>query len=151
MLLSLRPWSIFVRLPFPTPTTIIYYYWYMAWSPDWPGNLEYRTHYSTKIVSSILQRKNWSRLDLLNIPQSGGEMSKRLGGFIGCKYKTSLMVVTLGQQYNTGEKPTAMLCVCVCFLPIHSGHQVRWTYQPGSHRRKVTQDFSSTFFLRCVP
>ena len=43
-------------------------------------------------------------------------------------------------------------CVCV-FLPIHSGHQVRWTYQPGSHRRnKVTQDFSSTFFfLRCVP
>ena len=29
----------------------------------------------------------------------------------------------------------------VCFLPIHSGHQVRWTYQPGSHRRKVTQDF----------
>ena len=44
-----------------------------------------------------------------------------------------------------------LLCVCVCFLPIHSGHQVRWTYQPGSHRRKVTQDFSSTFFLRCVP
>ena len=41
------------------------------------------------------------------------------------------------------------VCVCVCFLPIHSGHQ--WTYQPGSHRRKVTQDFSSTFFLRCVP
>ena len=39
----------------------------------------------------------------------------------------------------------------VRFLSIHSGHQVRWTYQPGSHRRKVTQDFSSTFFLRCVP
>ena len=40
----------------------------------------------------------------------------------------------------------------LCFLPIHSGHQVRyWTYQPGSHRRKVTQDFSSTFFLWCVP
>ena len=39
------------------------------------------------------------------------------------------------------------ICVCVCFLPIHSGHQVRWTYQPGSHRRKVTHDFSSTFFL----
>ena len=43
------------------------------------------------------------------------------------------------------------VCVCVCFLPIHSGYQVRWTYQPGSHRRKVTQDFPSTFFLRCVP
>ena len=49
-------------------------------------------------------------------------------------------VYTVVQQY-----------VCVCFLPIHSGHQVRWTYQPGSNRRKVTQDFSSTFFLRCVP
>ena len=24
------------------------------------------------------------------------------------------------------------------FLPIYSEHQVRWTYQPGSHRRKVT-------------
>ena len=43
------------------------------------------------------------------------------------------------------------VCVCVCFLPIHSGHQVRWTYQAGSHRRKVTQDFSSTFLLRRVP
>ena len=41
--------------------------------------------------------------------------------------------------------------VCVCFLPIHSGPQVRWTYQPGSHRRKVTHNFSSTFLLRCVP
>ena len=44
-----------------------------------------------------------------------------------------------------------ILCVCVCFLPIHSGHQVRSTYQPGSHRRKVTQDFSSSSFLRCMP
>ena len=33
---------------------------------------------------------------------------------------------------------SSVVCV-VCFLPIHSGHQ--WTYQPGSHRRKVTQDF----------
>ena len=63
-------------------------------------------------------------------------------------------------QNNMGERPThhtgtvlyiTLLC-CVCFLPFHSGHQVRWTYQPGSYRRKVTQDFSSsTFFLRCVP
>ena len=44
-----------------------------------------------------------------------------------------------------------VIYVCVFFLPIHSGHRVRWTYQPGSHRRKVTQDFLSTFFLRCVP
>ena len=32
----------------------------------------------------------------------------------------------------------SILCF-VCFLPIHSGLQ--WTYQPGSHRKKVTQDF----------
>ena len=36
-------------------------------------------------------------------------------------------------------KKVTRTSVCVCFLPIHSGHQVRWTYQPGSHRRKVTQ------------
>ena len=38
-----------------------------------------------------------------------------------------------------------------CCLPIYSGRQVCWMYQPGSHRRKVIQDFSSTFLLRCVP
>ena len=41
-------------------------------------------------------------------------------------------------------------CVCV-FFPLILDIQVRWTYQPGSQRREVTQDFSSTFFLRCVP
>ena len=49
------------------------------------------------------------------------------------------------------QNTVSTLCLCVCFLPIHSGHQVRWTYPPGSHRRKVTKDFSSTFLLRCVP
>ena len=43
-------------------------------------------------------------------------MSKRLGGIIGCKDKTSSwhlngspMVATLGQQYNVGEKSTVIL------------------------------------------
>ena len=44
-------------------------------------------------------------------------MSKGLGGIIGWKYKTTSWhlngfpddIVTLGQQYNTGEKPTVML------------------------------------------
>ena len=45
-------------------------------------------------------------------------MSKRLVGIMGCKHKTSLwhlngfpiiVVVTLGQQYNIGEKVTAVL------------------------------------------
>ena len=42
--------------------------------------------------------------------------------------------------------------VCVCVLSSYlfwtSG---LWTYQPGLHRRKVTQDFSSTFLLLCLP
>ena len=44
-----------------------------------------------------------------------------------------------------------LIYVCVRFLSIHSGHQVRWTYQTGSHRTKVTQDISSTVLLLCVP
>ena len=32
--------------------------------------------------------------------------------------------------------------MCVCFLPIHSEHQVRWTYQAG-----VTQEEGHTGFL----
>ena len=41
--------------------------------------------------------------------------------------------------------------VCVCFPPIYSWRQVCWMYQPGSHRRKITQDFTSTILLRCMP
>ena len=44
-----------------------------------------------------------------------------------------------------------LVCACVCILPLYSGRQVRWMYQPGSHKRKVTQDFSPTFLLRCMP
>ena len=52
----------------------------------------------------------------LSIPQSGQKMSKRLGGIIGCKNKTSSwhvngfpVVVTLSQQCNVGEKPAVIL------------------------------------------
>ena len=57
--------------------------------------------------------------------------------------------INISGNYVVHQKLYAFF-IYVCFLAIHSGHQVRWTYQPGSHRRKVTQDFSSTF-LRCVP
>ena len=40
--------------------------------------------------------------------------------------------------------------VCV-FFPFILDIKFVGRTQPGSHRRKVTQDFSSTFFLRCVP
>ena len=39
------------------------------------------------------------------------------------------------------------ICVFLCFLPIHSGHQVRWTYQPVSHR----QEEGHTGFLIHLP
>ena len=88
--------------------------------------------------------------------------------FCLCFFLCPCMAINLSVQYNGGLLPDIItvgfsqynvlafflpdwgmlrrsiigaLCVCVCFLPIHSGHQVRWTYQPGSHRRKVTQDF----------
>ena len=55
------------------------------------------------------------------------------------KITNNLELSTLQIMYSS--TPSYIVpCVCfVCFLPIHSGHQ--WTYQPGSHRRKVTQDF----------
>ena len=83
------------------------------------------------------------------------------------KCKCIYMAMSVSVQYDDGFLPDFIMLmaganpavntprpsrgVCVCFLPIHSGRQVHWTYQPGSHRRKVTQGFSSTFFLRCVP
>ena len=56
-----------------------------------------------------------TRLDLLSIPP---KMSKRLGGIMGCKHKTSLWHLNgfpyggnniVGQQYNIGEKLTVVL------------------------------------------
>ena len=61
------------------------------------------------------------------------------------------MVVNLGQQYNAGEvllsiNATNNTTNGTCFRLIYSGRQDCWTYQAGSHRRKVAQDFSSTVF-----
>ena len=57
--------------------------------------------------------------------------------------------VSVGVQYG-GESPpyytVDTMPVCVCFLPIHSGHQVRWTYQPGSHRNFYPPSFCRACF-----
>ena len=54
-------------------------------------------------------------------------MSKRLGGIIGCRDKSSSwhsngfpdgIIVTLGQQCNIGEKPTVMLYT---YIDRHAG------------------------------
>ena len=43
------------------------------------------------------------------------------------------------------------VCVCVCFLPVHSGHQVRWTYQPLDIPAGVTQEDGHTGFFIHLP
>ena len=61
-------------------------------------------------------------------PVKGGEMSKRLGGIKGCKYKTSSwhlngfspMKIILSQQCNVGEKPTVY---CTLTLITMQGHK----------------------------
>ena len=73
------------------------------------------------------------------------------GTIIDIIFSTILVTMYYSSGYLCWVTIDGCVCVCVlCFLPIYSGHQVRWTYQPGSRRRKVTQDFSSTFLLRCV-
>ena len=47
------------------------------------------TYIHTYIQSNELDVQNEWEEDLLSIPQSGGKMSKRLGGIVGCKYETS--------------------------------------------------------------
>ena len=39
-----------------------------------------------------------------------------------------------GRIMDDGCIISAVFCFVFCFLPIHSGHQVRWTYQPGLRR-----------------
>ena len=73
----------------------------------------------------------WPRVVTMNIPGV-------LGTRGGTQPFANRCLVSLNKNKNNNF---GSVCVCVCFLPIHSGHQVRWTYQPGSHRRKVTQDF----------
>ena len=58
-----------------------------------------------------------------------------------------LMFVAQGKRERTGDLAPAHGYVCVCFLPIYSGHQSSSLDVPSG----VTQDFSSTFLLRCAP
>ena len=71
-------------------------------------------------------------------------MSKRLGAIIGCKYKTSswrlkgfpyAMVVTLGQQYNIGEKPTVILYTT--YINRHAGTRKKQRKQSSTSSNMV--------------
>ena len=52
------------------------------------------------------------------------------------------MVITLGQQYNVGEKPTVILCV-LCVFSSHSF----WTSRSLDVPAGVTQEEGHTGFL----
>ena len=80
-------------------------------------------------------------------------MSKRLGGIIGCKDKTSswhligfsgspmvVLIVTYGQEYNVGEKPTVMMYT---YTNLHAGTPINKTTQV------LLQDI--TFLLHIMP
>ena len=115
------------------------------------------------LLQSVPRCKNMTffGIDVLVFFGRGGPPAKRSNAGCHCLFRAErfgLWCPLLGAESDScGEKsrwkgPTSRqirVCVCVCFLPIHSGLQ--WTYQPGSHRKKVTQDFPSTFFLRCLP
>ena len=58
----------------------------------------------------------------------------------------NLTLIAMQGHQTTNNNKTV-----VYFLPIYSGRRVRRMYQPGSHRGKVTQDFSSTILLRRMP
>ena len=60
--------------------------------PLWWPQLSHIAWFSEKIYTYHLIKRPFpaTLLDLLSILQSGKKISKRLGGIIGCKYKTSL-------------------------------------------------------------
>ena len=75
-------------------------------------------------------------------------MSKRLGGIIGCKYKTSSwhlngfpynIVVTLSQQYNVGEKPIVILYT---YINRHAG-------TPKKQRRQNSVSSNMVVIIYC--
>ena len=59
-----------------------------------------------------------------------------------------MMVVTLGQQYNVGEKPTLILCVCVC-VGVFSSDSF-WTSSSVDVPAGVTQEEGHTGFLHLL-
>ena len=57
------------------------------------------------------------------------------------------MVVTIGQQYNTGEKPTVMFYVCVCMCVCVCFSHSFWTSNSLDVPAGVTQEEGHTGFL----
>ena len=95
-------------------------------------------YWSVQLVENTLivfKRNIWTHLDLLSIPQSGGNMSKRLGGIIGCKYKPSSwhsngfpdgINRNIGSTDSIIPRRSPPLC-CTLTLIAMQGHQTKNT------------------------
>ena len=103
----------------------------------WIGKISEEHVASSKEIipySRTLHVFGWDRLQKV---RENEKHTKKAGGSLVFILKFPYLY-----QLSCGTNNSSKIHPCVlCFLPIHSGHQVRWTYQPGSHRRKVTQDF----------
>ena len=124
------------------------------------GRKHTQTHSTTLFL--LLKKNQNGPIDLLSIPQSGGK--KYLKVYVGSKAANtkplhdiqtgSPMEITLGQQYNVGEKPTVILyayinrlVVCVC---VFSSHPF-WTSSSLDVPAGVTQEEGHTGFLIHLP
>ena len=61
------------------------------------------------------------------------------------------MVVTLGQEYNVGERPTVILFVCVCVCVCVFSSHLFWTSSSLDVPAGVTQEEGHSGFLVHLP
>ena len=125
----------------PTTSALLLYHYYTTavWPVRTANNAAIRTY-----TLLLFKEKSERTLDLLST--GGEEMSKRLRGIRGCKYKTSSwhlngfpMTVTLGQQYNIGEKPTVILYT---YINRHAG-------TPEKQRRRKSTSSNMVVITYC--
>ena len=89
------------------------------------------------------QRKIWAHLDLLLSIPHRGENVKTLSSRWDHRYhrlqrdKTSPVVVTLGQQYNVGEKPTVI--ILYTYINRHAGTPKKTTTNKNNLVHTITK------------
>ena len=115
-----------------------------------PAHLHTQTEYRAYQLTGFFPSSAAASIYLFKSPCAIGPVPSLSGHAFAYRWRS----LQRGRRYRASKpqcSPERVLpwqvhdLLFVVFFPIHSGHQVRWTYQPGSHRRKVTQDFSSTF------
>ena len=117
----------------------------------------------TSIESTVYNRGETLRYSVTYMTGLGGthNVHQNRGQRQTMKLNTSeLLCCMLGLESVSNSSESELIAeysfrgitVCVCVLPSHLfWTSDLWTRQPGSHKRKVTRDFASTFLLRCLP